>query len=178
MPAIGERRTAWPRRRFSGTRFRVDAVYQRTVAELRARGSVLWLVFAPLARDATPQALREVVAEIDARAAGDQERTELYTAFLLMAGVDPWRHNLREELVKMVEDKEEGLRRRAPLIGDWIIEAEEKALKQGREEGQRAGREEGQRAGREEGQRAGREEGGRGARRRSWSCSAGSSRGG
>ncbi len=49
----------------------------------------------------------------------------------------------------MVEDKEEGLRRRAPLIGDWILEAEEKALKLGREEGQRAGREEGQRAGRE-----------------------------
>ncbi len=133
LPAIGERRTAWPRRQFSGTRFRIDAVYQRTVAELRARGSVFWLVFAPLARDATPSALREVVAEIHARAAAEQERTELYTALLLMAGIDPWGHNLREELVMMVEDKEEGLRRRAPLIGDWIIEAEEKGLKLGRE---------------------------------------------
>ncbi|XYI03581.1 hypothetical protein ACMHYB_28985 [Sorangium sp. So ce1128] len=55
----------WP---FSGAHFRIDAVYQRTVGELRARGSVLWLVFAPLARNATAAALREVVAEIHAGA--------------------------------------------------------------------------------------------------------------
>jgi hypothetical protein len=137
LPAIGERRTAWPRRRFSGTRFRIDAVYQRTVAELRARGSVFWLVFAPLAHDVVPRALREVVAEIHVRVADEQERTELYDALLLMAGIDPWGHNLQEELVKMVEDEEEGLRYRAPRIGDWLREEREKGMK----EGERAGRE-------------------------------------
>ena len=62
----GERsvRTGWRSRPFSGTRFRVDAVYQRTMAELRARGSPFWLAFTPLARDATLPAMREVVTAI------------------------------------------------------------------------------------------------------------------
>jgi hypothetical protein len=35
LPATGQRRIAWPGRPFSGVRFRIDAVYQRTLAELR-----------------------------------------------------------------------------------------------------------------------------------------------
>ncbi|AUX23213.1 uncharacterized protein SOCEGT47_037360 [Sorangium cellulosum] len=38
LPATAERRAAWPGRPCSGSHFRVDAVYQRTVGELRARG--------------------------------------------------------------------------------------------------------------------------------------------
>jgi hypothetical protein len=50
-PEDGKHRTGWPeRRKWSGFHYRIDAVYQRTVAKLRARGSVLWLVFVPLAR--------------------------------------------------------------------------------------------------------------------------------
>ncbi|WP_438013807.1 hypothetical protein WMF18_23050 [Sorangium sp. So ce315] len=126
LPVTGKRRVAWPGRPFSGVHFRVDAVYQRTVGELRARGSVLWLVFAPLARDATVAALQEVVAEIHAGARTAEERGELYTALLVMATIDPWGHNLRKELVMMVEDKEEGLLRRTPIIGEMIIEAEQR----------------------------------------------------
>ncbi|WP_437730608.1 hypothetical protein [Sorangium sp. So ce1335] len=126
LPATGKRRIAWPGRPFSGVHFRVDAVYQRTIGELRARGSVLWLVFAPLARDATAAALREIVAEIDAGAASAEERAELYTALLVMAAIDPWGHTLWKELVIMVEDKEEGLLRRTPIIGEMIIEAEQR----------------------------------------------------
>ncbi|MGK3992258.1 hypothetical protein [Sorangium sp. So ce1024] len=130
LPATGKRRIAWPGRPFSGVHFRVDAVYQRTIAELRARGSVLWLVFAPLARDATAAALREIVAEIDAGAASAEERAELYTALLVMAAIDPWGHTLWKELVTMVEDKEEGLLRRTPIIGEMIIEAEQRGKQQ------------------------------------------------
>lgn len=97
-----------------------------TVGELRARGSLLWLVFTPLARDATAAALRGVVKEIDARAASAEERAELYTALLVMATVDPWGHTLWKELVTRVEDKEEGLLRRTPIIGEMIIEAEQR----------------------------------------------------
>ncbi|WP_437954931.1 hypothetical protein WME76_25635 [Sorangium sp. So ce119] len=129
LPATGKRRIAWPGRPFSGAHFRVDAVYQRTIKELRARGSVLWLVFAPLARDATAAALREVVAEIHAGAASAEERAELYTALLVMATIDPWGHTLLKELVMMVEDKEEGLLRRTPIIGEMIIEAEQRGEK-------------------------------------------------
>ncbi len=101
-------------------------MYQRTVAELRGRGSVLWLVFAPLARDATLAALQEVVDEIHA-----EERAELYTALLVMAAVDPWSHDFREELMLMVDNKEEGLLKRTPIIGEMIIEAEQKGEQRG-----------------------------------------------
>ncbi|WP_437289259.1 hypothetical protein [Sorangium sp. So ce406] len=135
LPALGVRRTAWPERRFSGVHFRIDAVYQRTVAELRARGSVLWLAFAPLARDATAEVMREVVAEIHARATTGEERAELYTAFLVLATIDPWGHNLQKELITMVEDMEEGLLRRTPIIGEMIIEAEQRAEQRGQLQG-------------------------------------------
>ncbi|WP_437874489.1 hypothetical protein [Sorangium sp. So ce513] len=127
----GKRRIAWPGRPFSGVHFRVDAVYQRTIGELRARGSLLWLVFTPLARDATAAALQQVVAEIDAGAASAEERAELYTALLVMAAIDPWGHTLWKELVTMVEDKEEGLLRRTPIIGEMIIEAEQRGERRG-----------------------------------------------
>lgn len=153
LPTVGERCTAWPGRPFNGIHFRIDAVYQCTVAELRARGSLLWLVFTPLARDASAAAMREVVAEIYAGAATEEERTELYAALFVLASIDPWKHNLGEELIMMVEDLEEGLLRRTPIIGNMIIEAEQKGQKLGREEGQKLGREEGQKLGREEGQR-------------------------
>ncbi|MGK3983650.1 hypothetical protein WME99_11480 [Sorangium sp. So ce136] len=57
---------------------------------------MLWLVFAPLARDATAAALREVVAEIQAGANAAEERAELYTKLLEMAAIDPWGHNIEE----------------------------------------------------------------------------------
>ena len=138
LPATGQRRTAWPGWPFSGTHFRVDAVYQRTIGELRARGSVFWLVFTPLARDATAAALREVVAEIHAGAKAAEERAELFTALLVMAAIDPWGHNLRKELVGMVDDKEEGLLRRTPIIGELIIEAELRGELRGEERAQKA----------------------------------------
>ena len=144
LPALGMRRTAWPGRRFSGTHFRIDAVYQHTVAELWARGSLLWLVFVPLAQDATIAALREVIAAIHAGAVTDEERAELYTALLVMAAIDPWGHNLRKELMMMVEDKEEGLLRRTPIIGEMIIEAELRGEQRGELRGELKGELKGQ----------------------------------
>ncbi|WP_437494219.1 hypothetical protein WME75_22030 [Sorangium sp. So ce1014] len=140
LPATGERRTAWPERPFSGAHFRIDAVYQRTIAELRARGSVFWLVFAPLARDATAAALREVVAEIHARASTDEERVELYAALLVMAAIDPWGHNLRKELVMLFDDREteKKLLRSMPIIGEMILEAEQQAAQQAAKSAEKA----------------------------------------
>ncbi|WP_437677768.1 hypothetical protein [Sorangium sp. So ce131] len=112
----------------------IDAVYQRTVAELRARGSVFWLVFAPLARDATLAAMREVLAEIHARAANYEERVDLITAFLEIASVDPWEHNLRKELTRMLtREMEMEMIRSLPGIEKIAVEAfrEELASKSG-----------------------------------------------
>lgn len=50
-PAVqGQQRIAWPEDAFSGARYRLEPVYQRSVAGLRSRGGLVWLVFAPLAR--------------------------------------------------------------------------------------------------------------------------------
>ncbi|WP_437301753.1 hypothetical protein [Sorangium sp. So ce388] len=94
---------------------------------------MFWLAFAPLARDATAAAMRGIVAEIQARATGE-ERSELYIALLVMAAIDPWGHDLRRELVMLVDDveTEKKLLRSIPGIGDMIAEAaqlgEQKAI--------------------------------------------------
>ena len=136
LPKLGVRRTGWPGRAFSGTHFRIDAVYQRTVAELRARGSLLWLVFAPLARDATPEAMRQVVKDLHAGALDQKERDDLFSALLVMASIDPWGHPLGREIrmiIAMLDEEEEDeaeneAMRRVPILGEMIIEAEKKAF--------------------------------------------------
>jgi hypothetical protein len=103
-PEEGEYATDWPEVPWSGTRFRIKAVYQRTMAELRARGGLLWRVFAPLAVDASVAGMREVLREIRASAATDEVRAVLYTALLVMAEIDPWGHNLAKEIKAMMEE--------------------------------------------------------------------------
>jgi hypothetical protein len=96
-------RTGWPEHPWSGARFRIDAVYQRTVAELFARGSPFWLAFTPLARDATVEAMRRVVAAIRAEVTEEEDRGDLLAALLVMADVNPWEHTLRQEIKAMIE---------------------------------------------------------------------------
>ncbi|MBI5516223.1 MAG: hypothetical protein HY909_20730 [Deltaproteobacteria bacterium] len=60
----GRKEAPWPARRrfrttpeeepFSGLRVRVEPVYQRSLAELAARASPLWMIFAPLCRGRRP----------------------------------------------------------------------------------------------------------------------------
>ncbi len=150
LPEIGMRCTAWPGRRFSGTHFRIDAVYQRTVAELRARGSVLWLVFTPLARDASVETLREVLREIHAGAMNHEEREELLTAFMVMASIDPWGHHLEREVTMMVEeldlDWEIRMLLRLPGVPEKFARAlrivQQKAEQRGEQEAEQRGEQE------------------------------------
>ncbi|APR85785.1 Hypothetical protein A7982_11134 [Minicystis rosea] len=131
LPRRGERRTSWPGSPFSGVRYRIDAVYQRTVAELRARGSVLWLSFTPLARDATPATMREIIEEIRVRALNEEERAELYATLVVLASVDPWGHNLEREIIMSVEEKTYERLKQTPIIGAWFVEAEQKGIEKG-----------------------------------------------
>jgi hypothetical protein len=124
-------RTGWRPRRWSGLRYRIDAVYQRTVAELKERGSPFWLAFTPLARDATAASMREVVEAMRAQVPSVDERADLLAALLVMADVDPWGHTLRREIEAMI--------RREPV--DMIKVS--KTLRDAYERGQREGREEG-----------------------------------
>jgi hypothetical protein len=132
-PSEGELRTGWPESPWSGVRYRIDAVYQRSVEELRARGDVLWLVFTPLAHDATAAAMREVLGEIRAQARSDEERADMFAALLLMADIDPWGHNLRKEMERMLDELDRRLLDAVPGYRD----AYDRGKTEGREEGRR-----------------------------------------
>jgi hypothetical protein len=138
-PADARHRTGWPERRWSGLRYRVDAVYQRTVEELRARGSTLWLVFTPLARDATIEAVRSVIEELRARVSDREELADLYAALLVMADVDPWGHTLREEIAAMLESRSKDLIE----VSKTLRDAFDRGILKGREEGIERGIEKG-----------------------------------
>jgi hypothetical protein len=128
-------RTSWHGRKFSGTRFRIDAVYQRTVAQLIARGSPFWLSFTPLARDATPEAMRRVVAALRAQVPDAEARCELFAALLVMADVDPWGHNLRQEIQAMLDREPTDMIRISKTLRDaydlGAREGEERGLAKG-----------------------------------------------
>ncbi|WP_437681096.1 hypothetical protein [Sorangium sp. So ce131] len=58
-PTHGSYRTSAPGEPFSGVHFRLEAVCQRTVAELEARGSVFWLIMLDLPPDVHEHACRQ-----------------------------------------------------------------------------------------------------------------------
>jgi len=128
-------RTGWRRRAFSGTRFRIDAVYQRTVAELQARGSPFWLVFTPLARDATIDQIRAVVAEIRAAVPAGDDRWELFAGLLVMADVDPWGHTLRAEIEAMIQHEPTDLIQVSKTLRDAFERGQREGMEHGIEQG-------------------------------------------
>ena len=132
LPAKGELRTGWPESEWSGTRFRIEAVYQRRIEELMARQSPLWLVFTPLARDATVTAMIRVLDALRAQVPVAEERGDLLTALLVMADLDPWGHNLREEIMAMMQRNEED---RIIFESRTLREVFEKGLDKGVEKG-------------------------------------------
>jgi len=130
-PAYGEYRTSPKGAPFSGVRFRIDAVYQRTVAELEARQSALWLVFAPLCVDADEaqilRILEKLRAELPARLF-----EELALAMSVMADVDQRKRGLRPVITSRVN--EEG------IMQNWLYQ---EGHQQGRKEGRKEGLDEG-----------------------------------
>ncbi len=93
----GRRRTPWPAyrtfrttppgERFSGLRVRIEAVYQRTLAELASRRSPLWMAFAPLAVDASADTLPAVVRALRSRTP-PMRFAELAVAMTVLADAD------------------------------------------------------------------------------------------
>lgn len=80
-------------------RFRIDAVYQRSVAELEARGSPLWMIFAPLAIDATPQHMERIVEALR-KQSSPRAFDELAVALMVLSDADKRRRpGLRQAIV-------------------------------------------------------------------------------
>jgi len=102
---VAELRTSWPEPApWSGHRFQIEPVYQRTVDELLARPGTFWLVFAPLAVDAKVESMKQVLEELRRREPRDDERADLYAAMLVVAELNTWEHNLGKELRSMMQD--------------------------------------------------------------------------
>lgn len=124
-------RTGWPDCAWSGIHFRIDAVYQRTVAELSARGSPFWLAFTPLAQDATVAAMWEVVTAIRSKVPNDHERWDLFAALLVMADVDPWGHTLRREIEEMIRHKPVDLIEVSQTLQEVYAHGQHKGIEEG-----------------------------------------------
>jgi hypothetical protein len=103
-PREGEYRTSPAGTRFSGVTFRIDAVYQRTIAELEARKSPLWMVFAPLAVDADPAAMRRVLGALREQLK-ERDFEELAVALTVMADVDRRNRGLRHAIVPLLREE-------------------------------------------------------------------------
>jgi len=125
-PEEGSYRTSPAGAPFSGVTFRIDAVYQRTVAELEARETALWLIFAPLAIDANEPAMRRVVAVLRERAAG-RVFEELAAALVVMADTDGRRRGLRNAIIRLLKEE--------TLMESWLYkQGENKGIEKGIEQ--------------------------------------------
>lgn len=130
-PAEGEFRTSPRDAPFSGVRFRIEPVYQRTVAELEARGSLLWMIFAPLAVDASGEKMGKVIGQLRAQTSR-REFEELAVAMTMLADADKRGRCLREQIVAFLPEE--------VVVESWIFK---QGVERGRGQGKAEGKAEG-----------------------------------
>jgi len=123
-PEQGEYRTSPDGASFSGVTYRIEAVYQRTVEELTARGP-LWSIFAPLAVDADPERMQAVLGRLRAEVAAD-DFVELAVAITVLADQNRRQRGLRDAIVEALG--------REIVMQSWVWTEGEKA---GREQGEK-----------------------------------------
>ena len=103
-PQHGTYRTSPDGEPFSGVTFRIDAVYQRTVTELEARGP-LWAIFAPLAVDADPVRMDAVLDKL--RAEHDRPKfAELAVALAVVATKDQRQRGLSRGILAVLSKED------------------------------------------------------------------------
>ncbi|WP_437801940.1 hypothetical protein [Sorangium sp. So ce693] len=126
-PTHGAYRTSSSDEPFSGVQFRIEAVYQRTVAELAARRSPFWLIFTPLAADADRSKLNQVIEELRA-CSGERQFGELGAAMVALAEADTRERGLAD-VVKSL------LPREVVMQNSIYREGKAAGLKEGLEKG-------------------------------------------
>jgi len=102
----------------------------------------VWLVFTPLARDATREAMRSVLAEIRAKVARPEERADIYAAMAALADLKPWGYSLRQEIREMIQLTDDAVFRESVILQEAFAEGVEKGLEKGLEKGHKEGIEE------------------------------------
>ncbi len=126
-PPIKRFRTVPRGEPFSGLCVHVEAVYQRTVAELASRRSPLWMIFAPLAVDASRDNLPEVVRGLRRRAPRARF-DELALAMTVLADADRRERGLRQTITAQLPEE--------LVMRSWVYT---QGLEKGREEGRAVG---------------------------------------
>jgi hypothetical protein len=89
---------------FSGTRFRMEAVYQQTTAQLLARG-LIFALFAPLAVDADQRWLERAASLVAERARDEHDRADLGAAMVVLAEADGQRRGLGPLLLRLLDSE-------------------------------------------------------------------------
>jgi hypothetical protein len=136
LPKFGFYRTSSKHRSFSGVRFRIEAIYLRTVAEIEAMGSAFWLVFVPLAIDADEDAIVRAIDTMKVRT-NPQHLADLTATMFCVARLRKDRPNFR----RVIRSEE---RRQLMFTNEWLVIGRREGRKEGREQGREQGREEGQ----------------------------------
>ncbi len=129
--AFGRYQTSPKGKRFTGVRFRIEPVYQRTVAELEAKGSIFWLVFVPLAIDVDEHQIGRIVGEVRNAAKAD-EFSEIVATMLSMAQLKRDRPEFAEVIRSLVREED-------AVRHPWFVDGRNKGLEEGREEGREEG---------------------------------------
>lgn len=121
-PAYGSYRLSPPDAPFSGVHFRIEPVYQRTVADLAARGP-FWPIFAPLAVDADKRRITRVMEDLRAQVSPEAFE-ELGVAMAVLAEADRRGRDLRSVVKTMLP--------RELVMQNWIYK---EGLEDGLEKG-------------------------------------------
>lgn len=124
-PAEGEYRTSPEDAPFSGVSYRIDAVYQRTVAEIEARGP-LWTIFTPLAVDADPERMKAVLDRLRAENSS-KDFEELTVAMTVVADKDKRQRGLRGAIIAVLGEE--------VVMESWVFKkGKEQGVQQGKQD--------------------------------------------
>ena len=123
--------------RFCGVRFRVIAVYQRSVEELLSMPGKLWAVFVPAARDTSTAGVKRAIRTLEQRSRTAMELGDLLATMGLVAESRGTLDAIQEMLMKAMEDKGYTPDTKFGRMF-W-----EKGRNEGRNEGRKEGRKEG-----------------------------------
>ena len=136
MPRVGLYRTSSKGELFSGIRYRIEAIYQRTVAELFGMGSVFWLAFVPLAVDVDEEKLGRALFML-ASATTEQDYADLAGMMVALAHL---KKKHQPELLEMIKSHVP----RNVVMQNWLYkEGKADGVSWGREVGRQEGRQEG-----------------------------------
>jgi predicted transposase YdaD len=142
-PRFGRYKTSPAGKRFTGVIFRIEAVYQRTISELEAKGSHFWLAFVPLAIDATQEKIIRIIEKLRMEAT-NEEFVEIIATMLSMA-------QIKKDWPDLTNVIRSAARKEVTVRHPWYCDGREDGLAEGRHEGREKGREEGREEGRHEG---------------------------